>query len=56
MIAAWAGDGATRAISWGSVGLLAAAALSLAGAGGAWRRWVSPGCIMPMRSPLLPSC
>ena len=34
MIAAWAGDGATRAIGWGAVGLLAAAALSLLGPAG----------------------
>jgi len=34
MIAAYAGDRATRTISWGAVGLLAAAALSLAGPAG----------------------
>jgi NADH-quinone oxidoreductase subunit N len=34
MIAAYAGDRATRAISWGAVGLLGAAALSLAGPAG----------------------
>jgi NADH-quinone oxidoreductase subunit N len=34
MIAAYAGDKATRTISWGAVGLLAAAALSLAGPAG----------------------
>ena len=56
LVAAWAGDKASRAISWIAVALLAVAAVVAARAGGLGRGRLSTASTSPIASPPSPSC